>query len=80
MRPAFFAAALPAGAGTAAMLGAVVMVCAISTTWYGIVCVVGSLPVFVRAYDKARSSILRVTAVVFCGFGASLAFEAVNGA
>ncbi|MEM1298285.1 MAG: LysE family translocator [Pseudomonadota bacterium] len=73
-----FAVALPVDASTAVSLMAVLMVCTISTLWYSLVAAVGSTGPFVRAYAGARRPILRITAVIFAGYGASLAHEAAT--
>lgn len=75
-----FAVALPVGTPTGLSLMAVVMVCVISTLWYSLVSLVGSTGPFVRAYAAARRPILRITAVIFAGYGASLAHEAATEA
>lgn len=75
-----FAVALPVATSTEVSLMAVGMVCAISTSWYSLVSVIGSAPPFARAYAAARQPILRITAVIFAGYGASLALEAAREA
>ena len=75
-----FAVALPVGASTELSLMAVAMVCTISTLWYSLVSLVGSTGPFVRAYAAARQPILRITAVIFGGYGAKLAHEAATEA
>lgn len=73
-----FAVALPASAPVSHSAAAIAMVCAISTFWYGMVSVIGSRPVFVRAYANGRSMVMRATGVIFAGYGASLAAEALT--
>lgn len=75
-----FAVALPVGVSTGVSLLAVGMVCVISTAWYALVALVGSATPFARAYAAARRLILRITAVIFAGYGARLAFEAAREA
>lgn len=72
-----FAVALPPGTDIGISLLAVVMICTISTCWYGIVSRVGSGAVFARAYARARSSVLRATSVIFAGFGLKLWTETI---
>lgn len=72
-----FAVALPQGSGTGLSLLAVVMICMISTGWYGLVSAAGSTAIFARTYARARVWILRGTAVIFAGYGANLWAEAL---
>ena len=73
-----FAVALPVGTSGTLSLLAVVMVCTISTAWYGVVSTIGSSPVFARCYRALHRPILRLTGVIFCGFGASLATDTLR--
>lgn len=70
-----FAVALPPDAPFSASLGAIVLVCAISATWYGLVAMVGSTGPLVRTYGAARRVIMRVTGALFTGFGLKLLAE-----
>ncbi|MEM6622912.1 MAG: LysE family translocator [Pseudomonadota bacterium] len=75
-----FAVALPVGASTGLSLVAVAMVCVISAKWYSVVSAVGSTRPFARAYAAARRPVLRLTAVIFAGFGAQLAWQTIEEA
>ncbi len=71
-----FAVALPPDAPVSVVFLAIAMVCAISTAWYGIVSFIGSGRTLGRAYMRARGSVLRLTGVIFAGYGAQLGVEA----
>ncbi|MGD1925602.1 MAG: LysE family translocator [Paracoccaceae bacterium] len=72
-----FAVALPADTSIELSLAAVIMICAISTSWYAIVSLVGSTRPFASAYVRSRALILRLTAVIFAGYGGKLAADAL---
>ncbi|MEO0994589.1 MAG: LysE family transporter [Pseudomonadota bacterium] len=70
-----FAVALPSDAGAGASLGAIGLVCAISSLWYGAMALIGSGAYVVTLYRTWRRAVLRTTGVLFAGFGISLAAE-----
>lgn len=75
-----FAVALPVGASTGVSLAAVVLVCAISTSWYSFVALLGSTAPVARTYGALRRPVLRITAMIFAVFGGRLAWEAAREA
>ncbi|MEM1385030.1 MAG: LysE family transporter [Pseudomonadota bacterium] len=73
-----FAVALPPDAGNGHAASAVALVCAVSTGWYMLVSVVGSGRMVRAAYGRARAGIVRLTAVVFAGYGLRLIWESAD--
>lgn len=70
-----FAVALPVGASVGASMLAILIVCTISASWYSGVAYIGSSDLLVRAYARARTALMRVTGVLFAGFGLRLLAE-----
>ncbi|MEM7505639.1 MAG: LysE family transporter [Pseudomonadota bacterium] len=70
-----FAVALPPDAPVLTSLAAILLVCLISTLWYGIVAVVGSTQALVSLYRRMRMVVMRVTGAIFAGFGLKLLAE-----
>ncbi len=75
-----FAVALPVGASTGVSLAAVAMVCTISACWYSFVSLLGSTAPVARTYAAARRPVLRITALIFAGYGGKLAWDAASDA
>lgn len=70
-----FAVALPENASIVVSLEAVALVCTISLSWYLCVALVASFESVREAYRRIQRPLMRITGVLFAGFGAKLALE-----
>lgn len=67
-----FAVSVPPGAPAWFAILSIATIVGISLSWYTLLATVGSLDVFARLYNRARTTMLRITGAIFVAYGLKL--------